>query len=86
MTMQFPVRDQGKVNAPLLGSAADWISPGFGDPAHPGGALRSRWYTDPPPNDGAKVVISDTDHYAPGAGDALWAWKSRPLLVPVCCT
>jgi hypothetical protein len=21
-------------------------------------------------------VISDTDHYAPGRGDALWAWKS----------
>ena len=26
--------------------------------------------------DGRKVVISDTDHYAPGLGDALWAWKS----------
>jgi hypothetical protein len=22
------------------------------------------------------VVITDTDHYAPGQGDALWAWKS----------
>jgi hypothetical protein len=22
------------------------------------------------------VIISDTDHYAPGQGDALWAWKS----------
>ena len=22
------------------------------------------------------MVISDTDHYAPGSGDALWAWKS----------
>jgi hypothetical protein len=22
------------------------------------------------------VVISDTDHYAPGQGDALWVWKS----------
>jgi hypothetical protein len=30
----------------------------------------------PPASDGTKVVISDTDHYAPGAGDALWAWKS----------
>jgi hypothetical protein len=31
---------------------------------------------DPRANDGTKVVITDTDHYAPGAGDALWAWKS----------
>ena len=23
-----------------------------------------------------KVIITDTDHYAPGSGDALWAWKS----------
>ena len=30
----------------------------------------------PPANDGRKVVITDTDHYAPGQGDALWAWKS----------
>jgi len=35
-----------------------------------------RWYNDPPPSDGTKVVISDTDHFAPGAGDALWAWKA----------
>jgi hypothetical protein len=35
-----------------------------------------RWYRDPPASDGTKVVISDTDHYAPGMGDALWAWKS----------
>ena len=32
---------------------------------------------DPTPiADGTKVVISDTDHYAPGQGDALWVWKS----------
>jgi hypothetical protein len=31
---------------------------------------------DPPASDGTKVVITDTDHYAPGLGDALWAWKS----------
>ena len=40
------------------------------------GSPPSRWFADPPPADGAKVVISDTDHYAPGQGDALWAWKS----------
>ena len=83
MTMQFPVADQVRVNEPLLRSRADWISPGYDDerfangghPMAPGSAP-SRWYADPPPADGAKVVVSDTDHYAPGEGDALWAWKS----------
>jgi hypothetical protein len=83
MTMQFPVRDQTRVNEPLLSSRAEWISPGYDDeiftegrhPMAPGSAP-SRWYADPPPADGAKVIISDTDHYAPGQGDAWWAWKS----------
>jgi hypothetical protein len=72
MTMQYPVPDQGKVNEPLFSSNADWISPGFDEPM-PGNA---RWLDNPPANDGTKIVITDTDHYAPGMGDALWAWKS----------
>jgi uncharacterized protein DUF6298 len=83
MTMQFPVADQVKVNDPLYDSQAEWISPGyddeiFADGGHPmaPGSPQSRWLEDPPPNDGRKVVISDTDHFAPGRGDALWAWKS----------
>lgn len=74
MTMQYPVPDQRKVNEPLFNSAAEWVSPGFdsGDSPFPPG----RWYTDPPVADGAKVIIGDTDHFAPGLGDALWAWKS----------
>jgi hypothetical protein len=78
MTMQYPVPDQARVNDPLFQSPADWISPGFDDqpvPTFPGGRA-SRWYVDPPASDGTKVIISDTDHYAPGLGDALWAWKS----------
>ena len=78
MTMQYPVPDQSKVNEPLFNSPADWISPGFDDqpmPSFPGGSA-SRWYVNPPASDGTKVVISDTDHYAAGMGDALWAWKS----------
>ncbi|HET6812518.1 MAG TPA: hypothetical protein VFJ69_00680, partial [Actinomycetota bacterium] len=71
MTMQFPVPDQARVNDPLLNGPADWISPGFDDEIFTG-----RWATDPPAADGAKVVISDTDHYLPGGGDALWAWKT----------
>ena len=83
MTMQFPVAEQTKVNAPLFESRADWISPGyddeiFADGGHPmaPGSPQSRWLEDPPAADGSKVVITDTDHYAPGRGDALWAWKS----------
>jgi len=83
MTMQFPVQDQTRVNDPLFDSAADWISPGYDDEifaagGHPmaPGSPPSRWFDNPPANDGAKVVITDTDHYAPGKGDALWAWKS----------
>lgn len=83
MTMQFPVPDQSKVNDPLFNSPADWISPGYDDeiftggrhPNEPGGSA-SRWFENPPAGDGRKVVITDTDHYAPGKGDALWAWKS----------
>ena len=83
MTMQFPVADQTKVNVPLFSGPADWISPGYDDEIFTGGrhpmapgAPPSRWFDDPPVSDGKKVVITDTDHYAPGKGDALWAWKS----------
>lgn len=83
MTMQFPVAHQTKVNDPLFTSKAEWISPGYDDEIFTGGghpmaqgSPPSRWYDNPPTNDGTKVVITDTDHYAPGQGDALWAWKS----------
>jgi hypothetical protein len=82
-TMQFPVKDQTRVNDPLFQSGADWISPGYDDEIFASGghpmapdSPQSRWFEDPPPADGRKVVITDTDHYAPGRGDALWAWKS----------
>jgi hypothetical protein len=83
MTMQFPVPDQTRVNDPLFNSPADWISPGYDDEifAHGGhpmepGSPGSRWFVNPPAAGGRKVVITDTDHYAPGQADALWAWKS----------
>jgi hypothetical protein len=74
MTMQYPVPDQRRVNDPLFSSPADWTSPGFDDGAVP--LPQGRWFTDPPASDGTKVVISDTSHFGPGMGDALWAWKS----------
>jgi hypothetical protein len=82
MTMQFPVANQRKVNDPLFESKAEWISPGYDDEifakgGHPmaPGSPPSRWFDNPPANDGRKVVITDTDHYS-STGDVLWAWKS----------
>jgi hypothetical protein len=83
MTMQFPVKDQTRVNDPLFNSKAEWISPGYDDEIFTEGrhpmapdSPPSYWYDNPPPGEGSKIIITDTDHYAPGKGDALWAWKS----------
>lgn len=83
MTMQFPVKDQTRVNDPLFNSKAEWISPGYDDEIFTEGrhpmapdSPPSQWYDNPPASQGTKVIITDTDHYAPGKGDALWAWKS----------
>jgi len=79
MTMQYPVPDQRTVNDPLFNGPADWISPGFDEPAaaqQGGGPPPGRWLTDPPANTGAKVILTDTDHYSLFKSDALWAWKS----------
>lgn len=62
MTACFP---RGR-NEDLFGSPADWISPN-----HRGGYKRS-----PPPADGTKVVILDTDHLWGIGGDRGWVWKS----------
>jgi hypothetical protein len=53
----------------LFESPADWIMPGTYPPV-------DDYQNDPPAATGAKVVVSDTDHYAPCDVDAVWAWKS----------
>jgi hypothetical protein len=66
----------GGTNADLFDSPADWISPG-GDGGY-------GWPCDPPPADGRKIVINDTDHsfYYVGlieegiAAWREWTWKS----------
>jgi len=73
MTFQYPPTDQVRANDALWASPAEWISPGFDDGPAP---VDSRWYLDPPANDGTKVVLSDSDHYSPLFVDAIWAWKS----------
>jgi hypothetical protein len=75
MTMQLPVADQTMVNLPLLRSRAEWTSSGYDDEVFAEGlhpmapdAPPSRWFADPPPADGRKVIITDTDH-SPGKAD-----------------
>lgn len=62
MTVAYPEGD----NSSVFDSRAEWISPN-----NAGG------YKDaPPPANGAKVIISDTDHLWGIGGDRIWAWKS----------
>jgi len=62
MTFQY----KGGSNRTLFESPAEWISP------NPDGGYRDN----PPPADGWKVVLSDTDHLWGIGGNAGWVWKS----------
>ncbi|MEN8230007.1 MAG: DUF6298 domain-containing protein [Bacteroidota bacterium] len=62
MTFQY----KGGSNDVLMKSPADWISPN-----HEGG-----YRDNPPPSDGSKVIITDTDHLWGIGGNHSWVWKS----------
>ena len=62
MTFQY----SGGANADLFASPAEWISP------NPDGGYRDA----PPAADGAKVIVSDTDHLWGVGGDRAWIWKT----------
>ncbi|MGQ9650431.1 MAG: putative collagen-binding domain-containing protein [Phycisphaerae bacterium] len=66
MTFQY----RGGSNAALLASPADWISP---NPQAEGGF---DYRDDPPPADGRKVILCDTDHLWGIGGNATWVWKA----------
>lgn len=70
MTFQYS-RDAGQrgSNANLFRSPADWISP------NPD-AGQFNYRDNPPPTDGRKVILADTDHLWGIGGDAAWVWKS----------
>ena len=51
----------------LLKSPADWISPT---------TFRRDYMKNPPAADGAKIILSDTDHLWGIGGDASWVWKT----------
>lgn len=66
-----------ETRAEMLASPADWMSPGS-----EGGLFK----TDPPPWDGRKVSLIDTDHIWGHGGTPGWVWKSftrghNPLLM-----
>ncbi len=66
MTAQY----RGGRNAALFQSPADWISPDRVAPPP------YNYRTDPPPADGRKVVLLDTDHLGGHWGTLEWVWKS----------
>jgi hypothetical protein len=59
---------EGSMEA-LFGSPADWISP-------QNDGVSGDYMNNPPPADGRKVIISDTDHLWGVGGDRIWVWKS----------
>jgi hypothetical protein len=66
MTFQY----KGGSNQTLLDSPADWISP------NPQAAKPFEYRANPPPADGKKVILSDTDHLWGIGGNVPWVWKS----------
>ena len=62
MTFQY----KGGSNRVLFDSPADWISP------NQEGGYRDN----PPPADGSKVILTDTDHLWGIGGNQGWIWKS----------
>jgi hypothetical protein len=58
----------GEDNRLLFASNADWISPGYGE--------QEEYKYNPPPGDGRKIILADTDHMWGHGGTYQWAWKS----------
>lgn len=71
MTVEYPHGE----NADLANSPADWVSPN--EWPEPGAQAKDYNYkNDPPPADGRKVVLADTDHLWGLGGTPEWVWKS----------
>jgi len=68
MTFQY----KGGSNQALMDSPADWVSPNPTADVPRGFNYRDN----PPPADGRKVILSDTDHLWGIGGNAAWVWKS----------
>lgn len=71
MTFQYSSDPkQHGTNKLLFDSPADWISPGRV------AADGYDYLHNPPPADGKKVILNDTDHLGGIIGDSAWVWKS----------
>ena len=68
MTFQY----KGGSNKTLMESPADWVSPNPTADVPNGFNYRDN----PPPADGRKVILTDTDHLWGIGGNAAWVWKS----------
>ncbi|MEA3368254.1 MAG: DUF6298 domain-containing protein [Planctomycetota bacterium] len=68
MTFQY----KGGRNRDLFEGPADWVSPNPSTDVPKGYNYRDN----PPPADGRKVVLTDTDHLWGIGGDYRWVWKS----------
>lgn len=65
-------------NSELFDSPAEWVSPAKEpqDWMYPGTTFLEDYQDDPPPADGSRVVLLDTDHLWGHGGNAAWVWKS----------
>lgn len=70
MSFQYDGNIGAGINRALFESKADAVSP-----AHVSDAVDS-YKTSPPPADGSKVILLDTDHLWGIGGDPAWVWKS----------
>jgi hypothetical protein len=76
--MTHRISPPSQTNRDLFASPADWVSPAAEpqDWTAPGSVYLQDYKDDPPPSDGTKVVVNDTDHLWGHGGPQAWAWKS----------
>jgi hypothetical protein len=67
MTFQWSSLGSG-TNANLWSSPADWVSPGQDG--------TDDYFGNPPPADGRKIILADTDHINASTEDPAWVWRS----------
>jgi hypothetical protein len=69
MTCQNAYKLRG-LNQDLFEGPADWVSPSIE------AEFGYNYAYNPPPTDGRKVILTDTDHLWGIGGDSAWVWKS----------
>lgn len=69
VTAMVPGRNETADDSRLFRSPAHWISPARATVPHD-------WVSNPPPANGRKVVLSDTDHFDPRSRTPAWVWKT----------